>query len=175
MSNPRSNNLPANEPPDPAVMTEITLVLESISKDNPETAEKLLALVYEQLRELAHSRMRQEPNRGGGMTLNATALVHEAYLRVIGDQNRQPQLWQNRGHFFGAAALAMRRILVELPVIEGGSSTAPAGNGLTLMASSFPSNNRIRPILSRWMRLSRTSNGLMPAKRRWFRSGISPD
>ena len=47
------------------------------------------------------------------MTLNATALVHEAYLRVIGDQNRQPQLWQNRGHFFGAAALAMRRILVE--------------------------------------------------------------
>jgi RNA polymerase sigma factor (TIGR02999 family) len=113
VSNAPINNHPSDGPPDPAVMNEITLVLQSVGRDDPETAEKLLVLVYEQLRDLAHARMRQEPGHGAGMTLNPTALVHEAYLRVIGDQGRQPQLWQNRGHFFGAAALAMRRILVE--------------------------------------------------------------
>ena len=103
-----------NDTPDPAVMDEITLVLQSINRGDAQSADKLLGLVYEQLRALARSRMKQEPGGGAGMTLDATALVHEAYLRVVGDdKDRAPQLWQNRGHFFGAAALAMRRILVE--------------------------------------------------------------
>jgi RNA polymerase sigma factor (TIGR02999 family) len=100
-------------PPDPAVMNEITLVLQSINRGDAHSADKLLGLVYEQLRALARSRMKQEPGGGAGMTLDATALVHEAYLRVVGDKSDVAPVWQNRGHFFGAAALAMRRILVE--------------------------------------------------------------
>jgi RNA polymerase sigma factor (TIGR02999 family) len=104
----------AGQPPDPAIMHEITLVLQSINHGDSDSADKLLGLVYDQLRALARSRMKQEPGGGQGMTLDATALVHEAYLRVVGDdKERTPQVWQNRGHFFGAAALAMRRILVE--------------------------------------------------------------
>ena len=70
----------------------------------------MLPLVYDELRRLAHQRMAAEPGRGSGLTLQPTALVHEAYLRVLGESNVQ---WQNRGHFFAAAAQAMRRILVE--------------------------------------------------------------
>ena len=112
--NTAENNDFASQPPDPSVMNEITLVLQSISRGDSECADKLLELVYEQLRALARSRMKQEPCGGAGMTLDATALVHEAYLRVAGyDEDGRPRVWQNRGHFFGAAALAMRRILVE--------------------------------------------------------------
>jgi RNA polymerase sigma factor (TIGR02999 family) len=72
-----------------------------------QASEELLPLVYDELRDLAVCRMAQE---SPGHTLQATALVHEAYVRLIGTE---PQLWQNRGHFFAAAAEAMRRILVE--------------------------------------------------------------
>jgi RNA polymerase sigma factor (TIGR02999 family) len=85
---------------DPELLQEITQVLKSVHGGDPRASESLLELVYQQLRRLARSRLRREPNRGAGMTLDATALV-------------RPQLWKNRGHFFGAAALAMRRILVE--------------------------------------------------------------
>jgi RNA polymerase sigma factor (TIGR02999 family) len=71
-------------------------------------AEKLLPLVYDELRKLAASRLSQEP---AGQTLQATALVHEAYLRLVGDG--EPPRWDSRGHFFAAAAEAMRRILVD--------------------------------------------------------------
>lgn len=82
--------------------------LSSIEKGNPQAAEKLLPLVYDELRKLAAQKLARE---SPGQTLQATALVHEAYLRLAGD--KQPQLWNSRGHFFGAAAEAMRRILVE--------------------------------------------------------------
>ena len=114
VSNTLEENDFANKPPDPAVMNDITLVLQSINRGDAQTADQLLGLVYEQLRALARSRMRQEPGGAAGMTLDATALVHEAYLRVASDdKDHAPKVWENRGHFFGAAALAMRRILVE--------------------------------------------------------------
>jgi RNA polymerase sigma factor (TIGR02999 family) len=95
---------------------EITLVLEAVQRGDSKAADELLQLVYDQLRSLARSRMAREPGGGAGMTLDATGLVHEAYLRVIGKSpanQKTSQQWQGRGHFFGAAALAMRRILVE--------------------------------------------------------------
>ena len=89
-------------------MNEVTLLLSAIEQGDPHAAVQLLPLVYEELRKLAAQRLAQERP---GQTLQATALVHEAYLRLV-DTDRA-QHWNSRGHFFGAAAEAMRRILVE--------------------------------------------------------------
>jgi RNA polymerase sigma factor (TIGR02999 family) len=86
---------------------EITQVLQAIQRGDGRASGELLPLVYDELRRLAAMRMAQEM---AGQTLQATALVHEAWLRMVGDGDRT---WQNRAHFFGAAAEAMRRILVE--------------------------------------------------------------
>src|SRR5947208_4746970 len=89
-------------------MSEITHILESLTKaDGRHRSEELLPLVYDQLRQLAASKLARE---APGQTLQATALVHEAWLRLAGGHDQQ---WQNRAHFFAAAAEAMRRILVE--------------------------------------------------------------
>ena len=89
-------------------MNEITQILQRIQKGEPSAAEALLPLVYEELRKLAAQKMAQETP---GQTLQPTALVHEAYLRLVDVEQRQR--WDGRGHFFAAAAEAMRRILVE--------------------------------------------------------------
>src|SRR5271156_5968087 len=89
-------------------MSEVTRVLEAIGRGEPQRACELLPLVYEELRKLAAARVAREP---AGQTLQATALVHEAYLRLVGDEDGPS--WENRGHFFAAAAESMRRILVE--------------------------------------------------------------
>ena len=86
---------------------EITQFLQGIEKGDPDATDRLLALVYDELRQLAAAKMAREPS---GQTLQATALVHDAWIRLGGDA--QPT-WQNRAHFFGAAAEAMRRILVD--------------------------------------------------------------
>jgi RNA polymerase sigma factor (TIGR02999 family) len=86
----------------------VTRLLNSLEGDDPGATEKLVPLVYDELRRLAASRLANEPP---GQTLQATALVHEAYLRLVGSAN--PREWNSRGHFFGAAAEAMRRILIE--------------------------------------------------------------
>jgi RNA polymerase sigma factor (TIGR02999 family) len=86
---------------------EITRILQEVEHGNGRASEELLPLVYEELRRLAAGRMAQE---AAGQTLQATALVHEAWLRLFEGKN---QNWQGRGHFFGAAAEAMRRILIE--------------------------------------------------------------
>jgi RNA polymerase sigma factor (TIGR02999 family) len=88
-------------------MDAITKVLNAIERGDPHAAEQLLPLVYDELRKLAAERMAQEKP---GQTLQATALVHEAYLRLVGGD--QPRDWDGRGHFFAAAAEAMRRILI---------------------------------------------------------------
>ena len=88
-------------------MSGVTQILEAIHDGDPKAADELLPLVYEELRKLASWRMAGE---APGQTLQATALVHEAYLRLIGQEEQQ---WQNSRHFFSAAAEAMRRILVE--------------------------------------------------------------
>jgi RNA polymerase sigma factor (TIGR02999 family) len=89
-------------------MSDVTRILSSIEQGDPSAAEQLLPLVYDELRKLAAARMAQESS---DHTLQATALVHEAYLRLV-DVN-EAQHWNSRGHFFGAAAEAMRRILVD--------------------------------------------------------------
>jgi len=89
-------------------MTDVTRILVAIESREPQAAERLLPLVYDELRKLAAQKLAQERP---GQTLEATALVHEAYLRLV-DQD-QGEHWDGRGHFFAAAALAMRRILVE--------------------------------------------------------------
>ena len=89
-------------------MSDVTRILSAIEEGDPSAAEQLLPLVYDELRKLAAERMAQEKP---GQTLQATALVHEAYLRLVDVERAQP--WNSRGHFFAAAAEAMRRILVE--------------------------------------------------------------
>jgi len=88
-------------------MSDITRILNAMERGDAKATDELLPLVYEELRLLAAQRLSHEPP---GQTLQATALVHETYLRLVGDE---PQSWDNRGHFFAAAAEAMRRILVE--------------------------------------------------------------
>jgi RNA polymerase sigma factor (TIGR02999 family) len=89
-------------------MADVTRILSSIEAGDPHAAEELLPLVYDELRRLAAARLAAEKP---GQTLQATALVHEAYLRLVGGE--QPRDWDGRRHFFAAAAEAMRRILVD--------------------------------------------------------------
>ena len=90
-------------------MSDVTHILSQIESGDRLAAEQLLPLVYDELRKLAAARMAQE---APGQTLQATALVHEAYLRLVGSTKRE-QAYENRGHFFAAAAEAMRRVLIE--------------------------------------------------------------
>jgi len=89
-------------------MSDVTVILNRAVQGDPKAAEELLPLVYQELRRLAALKM---ANEAPGHTLQPTALVHEAYLRLAG--SNQPQQWDGRAHFFGAAAQAMRRILVD--------------------------------------------------------------
>ncbi len=89
-------------------MSDVTRILSQIESGDPSAAEQLLPLVYDELRKLAAAKLAQEKP---GQTLQATALVHDAYLRLV--DNEKAQHWNSRGHFFGAAAEAMRRILVD--------------------------------------------------------------
>jgi len=89
-------------------MSDVTRILSAIEQGDPSAAEQLLPLVYDELRQLAAQKLAHEKP---GQTLEATALVHEAYLRLVG--GAEEQRWDSRGHFFVAAAEAMRRILVE--------------------------------------------------------------
>jgi RNA polymerase sigma factor (TIGR02999 family) len=90
-----------------SAMSAVTVILNRVQQGHPKAAEELLPLVYEELRKLAAAKM---ANERPGQTLQPTALVHEAWLRLTGNENQE---WNNRGHFFAAAAEAMRRILVE--------------------------------------------------------------
>jgi RNA polymerase sigma factor (TIGR02999 family) len=94
-------------------MNEVTRILSAIDQGDPQAAAQLLPLVYDELRQLAAARL---ANETPGITLDATALVHEAYLRLVaspqGERGEEPR-WDNRGHFFAAAATSMRRILIE--------------------------------------------------------------
>src|SRR4029078_2440998 len=92
----------------PRLLTDVTQILSEIEHGDPAAAERLLALGYDELRNLAAAKL---SNEKPGQTLQATALVHEAYIRLVDVEKSQH--WNTRGHFFGAAAEAMRRILVE--------------------------------------------------------------
>ena len=122
-------------------MTDVTQILNAVEQGDPSAAEQLLPLVYDELRKLAAAKMAQEKP---GQTLQATALVHEAYLRLVDVEKARH--WDSRGHFFAAAAEAMRRILVDaarkrraerrggnrrrFDLMENDLLTAPAGDEL---------------------------------------------
>jgi RNA polymerase sigma factor (TIGR02999 family) len=90
-------------------MSDVTQILSAIERGDPHAGDKLLPLIYDELRKLAAAKL---ANEKPGQTLQATALVHEAYLRLVGSDGHG-ETWDSRGHFFAAAAEAMRRILVE--------------------------------------------------------------
>jgi RNA polymerase sigma factor (TIGR02999 family) len=99
---------------DSAAVTQVTLLLEAAALGDKKAGADLLPLVYEELRKLAAARLAKEPGGGAGYTLQPTALVHEAYMRLLGHTAGGGEIrWDSRGHFFAAAALAMRRILVD--------------------------------------------------------------
>jgi RNA polymerase sigma factor (TIGR02999 family) len=125
---PLSTMLPAHEH-----MSEATLLLTAVEQGDPKANEKLLDLVYEELRRLAANKMARE---SPGQTLQPTALVHEAWMRLMGSDNQQ---FKNRAHFFSAAAEAMRRILIDrarrkLRVRHGGDFERVDLDGLDLAA-----------------------------------------
>jgi RNA polymerase sigma factor (TIGR02999 family) len=93
-------------------MTDVTQILSAIEHGDSEAADRLLPLVYDELRKLAAQKL---ANEKPGQTLQPTALVHEAYLRLVGDQaeSDQPRTYKDRGHFFAVAATAMRRIIID--------------------------------------------------------------
>ena len=118
-------------------MSDVTRVLAAIERGEPRAAAALLPLVYDALRDLAARRLARE---APGQTLDATALVHEAYLRLVGD-GEAGRPWDGRGHFFAAAATAMRRILIENArrkgaIRHGGGWGRERLEGLTLAAAA---------------------------------------
>ena len=122
-------------------MTEVTRILSAIGQGDPRAAEQLLPIVYDELRKLAAAKLARERP---GHTLEATALVHEAYLRLIGT----PEIdgWDNRGHFFAAAAEAMRRILVESARRKQAHKHGGALTEQTLDPEILPGPNSLDPL-----------------------------
>jgi RNA polymerase sigma factor (TIGR02999 family) len=121
-------------------MSEVTRILGAMQQGDPHAAAELLPLVYDELRKLAAQRLAQEKP---GQTLQPTALVHEAYLRLVG--GGQGPHWNGRGHFFAAAAQAMRRILVENArrkrrLKRGGGAAREALDEANLVAPTVPDN-----------------------------------
>ena len=114
-------------------MTPVTRILSAILDGDGQASEQLLPLVYEELRKLAADRLSDEKP---GQTLQATALVHEAYLRLVDAE--QAQRWDGRGHFFAAAAEAMRRILIERRAIGSQRRPAAGDGGLISLTSTLP-------------------------------------
>lgn len=117
-------------------MTDVTQILSQIESGDPSAAEQLLPLVYEELRTLAAARLAQEKP---GQTLQATGLVHEAYLRLV-DVEKTPH-WNSRGHFFGAAAEAMRRILVDQARRKQSDKRGGRGRRVTLDSADVGLNS----------------------------------
>ncbi len=122
---------------DPTVQNDVTRVLHAIADGDTAAPEKLLPLVYDELRRLAAARMVQEP---AGHTLQPTALVHEAYLRLVKEEDAH---WKGRAHFFAAAAEAMRRILIERARRKG--RIRHGGGRGRVSIESFDSSNGVEP------------------------------
>jgi RNA polymerase sigma factor (TIGR02999 family) len=109
--------------------TDVTRILSAVESGDPRAAAELLPLVYEELRKLADARLAQER---AGQTLQATALVHEAYLRLVGPEGEAGRDWDSRGHFFAAAAEAMRRILIDRARARGAVKRGGSAKRLVL-------------------------------------------
>lgn len=138
----------ANESPRPqesgSPAPAVTAVLNAISAGDQAATDELLPLVYEELRKLAQQRLSREPGGGAGLTLQPTALVHEAYLRLLGESDVK---WTNRGHFFAAAANAMRRIMVERARRHRAARHGGARQRLTLDESAIAIDQHCEQLL----------------------------
>ncbi len=119
-------------------MNDVTHMLSAIERGDSQAAEQLLPIVYEELRKLATQRMGQE---AAGHTLQATALVHEAYLRLVGKSAGRDANWDGRGHFFAAAAEAMRRILIDHARAKGACKRGGSKPKLRLNAADLTVEN----------------------------------
>ncbi len=154
--------------PQVAPMPQVTSILSAIEQGDGRAAEELLPLVYEELRHLAAQKLAGERP---GQTLDATALVHEAYIRLVDVD--QAQHWNSRGHFFAAAAEAMRRILVDRADRSRPPNAAEAGT-----ASTCRTTNRPRWIVTRncwpWTKCWPNSNNGIPRKRNSSNSATLP-
>ena len=124
-------------------MTDVTRILSAIEQGYPQAAEQLLPLVYDELRKLAAQRMAQEKP---GQTLQATALVHEAYVRLV--DSERAQHWDSRGHFFSSAAEAMRRILVNRARDKGRLKHGGGRNRLDLDGLEIAVNSPSEEVLA---------------------------
>jgi RNA polymerase sigma factor (TIGR02999 family) len=124
-------------------VSELTRIISCIEQGDPRAPEQLLPLVYEELRKLAAAKLAHEKP---GQTLQATALVHEAYLRLVDVD--QPQPWNSRGHFFAAAAEAMRRILIESVRRRNRRKHGGGRERLSLDALSLPPDDRAEEFLA---------------------------
>jgi len=123
-------------------MSQFTRVLDEIQQGKEEAADKLLPLVYEELRKLAAHKMASE---APGQTLQPTALVHEAWLRLTGDESKT---WDSRGHFFAAAAEAMRRILIERARAKGRLRRGAGGERIPLEHVTVASDDPPETVLA---------------------------
>jgi RNA polymerase sigma factor (TIGR02999 family) len=129
-------------------MSDVTRILSAIESGDPQAADQLLPLVYDELRRLAAKKLAHEKP---GQTLDATALVHEAYLRLVASGQRESPvkdpLWDSRGHFFAAAAEAMRRILVERARLKGTRKRGAKARRLDLDEIEVPADERSHQLL----------------------------
>lgn len=123
-------------------MSDVTRILSQIEQGDPAAAEQLLPLVYDELRKLAAARLAQEKP---GQTLQATALVHDAYIRLVGGDTAQK--WDSRGHFFAAAAEAMRRILVETARRKGRTKRGAGLERRDLDDVEIPNSGNLHEVL----------------------------
>jgi len=133
-------------------MSDVTRILSQIEQGDPAAAEQLLPLVYDELRKLAAAKLAQEKP---GQTLQATALVHEAYVRLVSPSlsvkpniTDQPDYWNSRGHFFAAAAEAMRRILVDQARHKGRLKRGGSGQRLELSETQAADSDQSELVLA---------------------------
>ena len=152
-------------------MNDVTRILSAIEHGDPQAAEQLLPLVYDELRKLAAQRLAQEKP---GQTLQATALVHEAYLRLVDAD--EAQHWDSRGHFFAAAAEAMRRILVENARAQAARRSTAAAGAARRPRRGRPGRRRrptrtCSPSTRPWTALAAEDAGQAPS---WSSSASSP-
>lgn len=124
-------------------MSDVTRILSQIEQGDPQAAEQLLPLVYSELRRLAAAKLAQE---NPGQTLQATALVHDAYIRLVDVEKAQH--WDSRGHFFAAAAEAMRRILVESARRKGRAKRGAGRVAINLEQVEIPTSENLHEVLA---------------------------
>jgi len=153
-------------------MSDVTRILNAIERGDAGATDEILPLVYEELRLLAAQKLSHEPP---GQTLQATALVHEAYLRLVGDA---PQSWENRGHFFAAAAEAMRRILVENARRKNSLKRAGEHGKVEFLATDLPLQGAPDEILAldeSLTRLSENNQAAAAAVKLYYFAGLTLD